>query len=312
MLSRRSVRIQAMQLLYAVDRDEHLDLELAVKKYRERVDQSFELLLFNLYVIREVTKLAIDDKRKRKAKHLPTDFDKLFTAKLYKNEIIQALVSNEYLNKKSDTYKFKDKLDKDYFKKLYTEFSNTDEYKAFISKEECTHSDYEEILLELFRCLRRNELYNDGLEDHYGNWTDDKSLVIGATKKIIKQLPDVANDFLYSYYPDDETVKEYGEELVKRTIKDKNELQTLIKPLLKNWDQERLAIIDNILLQMAAVEYLHFSSIPTKVTLNEYVDISKVYSTPKSKDFVNGVLDQLLKQLTDEGKIEKKGRGLVE
>lgn len=312
MLSRRSVRIKVMQLLYTVDRDEQIDNNRALSVFNDRIAQSYELLLFNLFVVREVSKMAIDDKRKRKAKHLPTDFDKIFTSKLYKNEIVQALVNDSLLNKKAEQLGFKDKLDKDYYKKLYTEFSNLEEYRAFISKDDCTRDDYEAILLELFRHLRRSELYNDGLEDHYGNWTDDKSLVIGATKKILKQLPADNTDLLSTYFPDDETVKEYGEVLLERTLRDKNELQSLIKPLLKNWDQERLAIIDNILLQMATAEFLNFESIPTKVTLNEYVDLSKTYSTPKSKDFVNGVLDQLLKELIAEDKIKKTGRGLVD
>lgn len=312
MLSRRSVRVKVMQFLYAMDRDVDLDLSTVKKRYAERIDTSFELLLFNLYILREITRLAVVDKRKRKAKHLPTDLDKIFTAKLFKNEIVQFLVNDKFLNSRIEKFGFVDKLDKDYFKKLYNEFSVSDAYADYIRQEELSIENSIEILLELFRFCRQSEFYNDAIEDHYTAWIDDKSLVIGATKKIIKALPSKEEDVLMAYYPDDETVDEYGEALLVRTIQEKKELEDIIKPMLKNWDHERLAVIDTVLLNMAVCEFLFFESIPTKVTLNEFVDISKEYSTPKSKEFINGVLDQVLKQLDSEGKIKKKGRGLVE
>jgi len=301
MLSRRSVRVKVMQFLYAMNRDSDLKSSEVRKKYKD-----------NLYILREITRLSIDDKRKRKAKHLPTDLDKIFTAKLFKNDIIQFLVNDKFLNNKIDKYGFADKLDKDYFKKLYTEFSALEPYADYLRQEEESNESTIEILLELFRFCRQSEFYNDAVEDHYSAWIDDKSLVIGATKKILKVLPSDEKNLLNTYYPDDETVKEYGEELLNRTIKEQEALEEIIKPLLKNWDHERLAVIDTILMNMAVCEFLHFESIPTKVTLNEYVDISKEYSTPKSKEFINGVLDQILKLLESEGKIKKKGRGLVQ
>ena len=312
MLSRRSVRVKVMQFLYAMDRDVDLNASVVNKRYADRIDTSFELLLFNIFILREITRLSIDDKRKRKAKHLPTELDKIFTAKLFKNEVVQFLVNDKYLNGKVDKYGFANKLDKDYFKKLYTEFSATEPYADFLRQEEVNRENSIEILLELFRFCRQSEFYNDVIEDHYSAWIDDKSLVIGATKKILKALPSEEKDVLGTYYPDDETVKDYGAELLARTIQEKEVLEDIIKPMLKNWDHERLAVIDTILLNMAVCEFLFFESIPTKVTLNEFVDISKEYSTPKSKEFINGVLDQVLKQLESEGKIKKKGRGLIQ
>lgn len=312
MLSRRSVRVKVMQFLYAMNRDQDLNASVVMKKYNERVDTSFELLLFNIYILREITRLSMADKRKRRAKHLPTDIDKIFTAKLFKNDLVQALVNDKYLNGRIDKYGFEGKLDKDYFKKLYTEFSITEAYVEYIKQQEESRESTVEILLELFRFCRQSEFYNDAIEDHYSAWIDDKSLVIGATKKILKVLPSDDKDVISTYYPDDETVKEYGEALLERTIEEKDALEKIVKPMLKNWDHERLAVIDTILLNMAVCEFLHFESIPTKVTLNEYVDISKEYSTPKSKEFINGVLDQTLKLLDSEGKIVKKGRGLVQ
>ena len=155
-------------------------------------------------------------------------------------------------------------------------------------------------------------MYNEVIGDAYLNWVDDKSLVIGAVKKVLKALPVEGVTFLDEYYPDDETIKEYGETLLNRTFKGDEALLGIIKPILTNWDHERLALIDMILLKMAACEMLEFPTIPAKVTLNEYVEVAKLYSTDKSKEFVNGVLDNLMKQLEDEGKLKKEGRGLVD
>ena len=148
--------------------------------------------------------------------------------------------------------------------------------------------------------------------DQYPFWQEDKSLVIGALKKIFKQLPTTDEKFFEEYLPDNDTVIDFGKRLIELTMDQAGELEQLIEPTLKNWDMERLAVLDVILIKMALVEFLYFPTIPTKVTLDEYVDISKEYSTPKSKDFVNGILDRLMKSLSEEGKIKKEGRGLLE
>ncbi len=150
------------------------------------------------------------------------------------------------------------------------------------------------------------------MDDQYSFWQEDKSLVVGALKKIIKQLPDPNERFFDEYLPDKDTVTDFGRRLIEVTMEQADELEKLIEPTLKNWDMERLAVLDVIIIKMALVEFLYFPTIPTKVTLDEYVDISKEYSTPKSKDFVNGILDKLMKTLLEEGKIKKEGRGLLE
>ena len=148
------------------------------------------------------------------------------------------------------------------------------------------------------------------MEDHYGTWQDDKSVVIGSVKKTLKRLPEEKEDFIMEYYPADETVNEFGFQLLDNTLNGDDTLLKHIEPTLKNWDSERLAIIDMILLKMATSEFIFFESIPTKVTVNEYVDIAKNYSTAKSKDFINGVLDRIMKDFEESGLIKKSGRGL--
>ena len=119
-------------------------------------------------------------------------------------------------------------------------------------------------------------------------------------------------DFFKEYLPDDETIKEFGETLLVETVKNDKALVELINPFLENWEMERVAAIDLIMLKMAVTEILKLESIPTKVTLNEYVEISKMYSTDKSKEFINGILDRLINKLNNEKKIIKSGRGLID
>lgn len=310
MVSRRSVRIKVMQLLYAQSRDEKLTKSQLLKFYDEGVDQSFELLMFTLYVFICTARCAVEDGAKRKTKYLPSEEDQRFTARLYENTLIQSLVEHPEVSKAFDKYKFAQKLDKDFCTRQYAEFAKSQPYKDFIQGTHSEEADHE-IMLELFRFLRKDEYFNEVVEDHYINWYDDQSLVIGAMKKVIKALP-VNGPFVSEHYPDHETAQEYGKTLLEKVIENEDFIRNLVDPTLNNWDPERVAVIDMILLLMAVSEFLFFPTIPTKVTLNEYVEISKLYSTPKSKDFINGILDRLMKTLKAEGKIQKEGRGLLD
>jgi N utilization substance protein B len=299
-----------MQLLYAQSRDETLTKKDLLKRYNEGVDQSFELLMFTLFLFLKVTEQSVEHKKKKEAKHIKTEDDQSFSARLHNNPLIQSLVENKDLEDEFKLHKFNPKVDTDFYNKMYLEFAKMDEYSAYL-KAEPTNEAHLDILLELFRFLRKNDYFSDVVDDHYSNWMDDKSLVIGTMKKMIKDLP-VKGRFFEVYYPDEETARDYGQVLLKQVGENEEYLLSLIEPTLKNWDADRLAIIDMILLKMAIAEFLYFPTIPTKVTLNEYLEVSKQYSTPKSKDFINGILDRLMKGLDAEGKINKEGRGLIQ
>ena len=203
------------------------------------------------------------------------------------------------------------KPDQDLMMKIYKTFSKSPEYREYVMGEidEVAHREF---LLNTYRDLRKNEIFEEIVDEQYSFWLEDKSLVIGALKKIIKQLPEANETFYEQFLPDHETVVEFGRRLLEVTMEQAEVLGKLIEPTLKNWEMERLAILDVIIIKMALVEFIYFPTIPTKVTLDEYVDISKEYSTPKSKDFVNGILDTLMKSLQEEGNIKKEGRGLLE
>lgn len=310
MLSRRNIRIKVMQMLYSMNRDEDLHLEGALKQYRQSINRSFELYLFNLYFFVRVAAYAEKDAEKKMAKLLPSDEDKLFTAKLFDNPLTQSILRHEEFDRQVKAYKMESRLDADTVRLVYTSFAKGEEYKAYIHQQDSAPKDHCDILLALYKHCINDEGFTETLEDKYPNWVDDKSLAVGALKKTIKALP-AADNFFEEHRPGHETTVEFGEELLKQVIKKDAELLQIIEPVLKNWDADRVAIIDMILLKMALIEFTHFPTIPTKVTLNEFVEISKLYSTDKSKDFINGILDRLLKKLNSEGKINKEGRGLM-
>lgn len=311
MVSRRSIRVKVMQLLYSLDRDAGVSHPELLKRYDKAVDLAFESLMFNLYLMMEIAHQAVADRDARHAKLRPGPDDPIWNAKLYENELMQSLAQNKALRSYFDKRFFSSRLDQELLMKMYNTFSKTPEYKKFVFSE-VDIAGHREYLLDIYRDLRKNEIYEEIVDDQYPFWQEDKSLVIGAFKKIIKQLPEANERFFEEYLPDDDTVIEFGRRLIAVTMEEAPELEKLIEPTLKNWDMERLAVLDVIIIKMALVEFLHFPTIPTKVTLDEYVDISKEYSTPKSKDFVNGILDKLMKTLLEEGKIKKEGRGLLE
>lgn len=311
MLSRRSVRIKVMQLLYMLNRDEQIAFTDLVKDYNDGIWKTYELYIFQLHLLLKVAQYAEKDAATRGAKLLPGDDDKAFTPRLYDNECTQSLANHVVFLNIAAKYKVNEGLDEDHIRTLYQAFADTDEYKQYLALPEPVLDDHKKILVELYRFLVNHDLFIEMSEDRYNNWQDDESLVTGAMKKTLKVMP-VQGEFYKEHEPADETVREFGEQLLRKTCQEDLALFNEIEPTLKNWDADRVAILDMIMLKMALCELLHFPTIPTKVTLNEYVEISKTYSTDKSKDFINGILDRLMKKLVKEERIVKEGRGLIE
>ncbi|MCA0239140.1 MAG: transcription antitermination factor NusB [Bacteroidetes bacterium] len=294
-----------------LNRDEQIAFTDLVKDYNDGIWKTYELYIFQLHLLLKVAQYAEKDAANRSAKLLPGEDDRAFTPRLYTNACTQSLANHVVFQNIAAKYKVNEGLDEDHIRTLYQAFADTDEYKTYLSLAEPTLDDHKKILVELYRFLVNHDLFIEMSEDRYNNWQDDESLVTGAMKKTLKVMP-VEGEFYKEHEPSDETVREFGEQLLRKTCQEDLALFNEIEPTLKNWDAERVAILDMIMLKMALCELLHFPTIPTKVTLNEYVEISKTYSTDKSKDFINGILDRLMKKLIKEERIVKEGRGLIE
>jgi len=297
-----------MQMLYSMSRDEQLSYSVALRRYHGNIQSAFDMYLYNLYLITGITSYAEKDRDRRLVKHLPSEEDKIFTDRIYRNPLIRALSTNQVLQQEIIRLKLDEHTDQDNVRKLYLDFAKTEDYKNYLTADDINES-HRQILLKLYKFCTSSELFNEIIEDYSANWPDDKSLVVSTIKKTIKTLPNEEN-FLNKYRPKDDTVVDFGEKMLHLVHHQDAELLAIIEPVLKNWDADRVAIMDMILIKMALIELMTFSSIPTKVTLNEFVEIAKSYSTDKSKDFINGILDRLMKKLDKEGKIKKEGRGL--
>ncbi len=298
-----------MQILYSKRVDDSITDQQVMSNYTKSVDQFFEAYLFNLYLIELISKMALEDAKIRKAKHLPSDYDRSFVPKLYTNLLIQSLVQNTSLQKEYKRLQFAQKVDSDLIKKLYSTFAKEQDYVDYISKADSDRNDHLQILLSLYRLIRKHELFVEMVDNQYRIWSDDSSLVIGAIKKSLKLLPTVGS-FYKGYLPDEETVDEFGRVLLSYVMEHDDELEEIIRPTLKNWDMNRVAILDMVFLKLATTEFIYFAQIPSKVTINEYVELAKRYSTEKSREFINGVVDQILQNLKKQKRITKEGRGL--
>ncbi len=310
MLSRRNIRVKVMQMLYSASRDSAVTYTEIRKQYTDNIQHSYELYLFNLLYLTKIAEYAVHDGVKRKAKHLPSAADKIFTDKLFSNELVQALLTKSDLQTYWDKHAFNKLVDEDIVRQMYQAFSKKEAYQKYILNTNPTNEDHKQILLDLFKLCMDSEIYDEIMSDLFWSWDDDRSLIIGTMKKTIKALPGKPA-FFENNKPDEEATMEFGEQLLRSVFEKDEELLGVIEPTLKNWDADRVAIMDMIILKMALCELTLFPSIPTKVTLNEFVEVAKMYSTDKSKDFINGILDRLMKKLNKDGKINKEGRGLI-
>ncbi|MBX2815397.1 MAG: transcription antitermination factor NusB [Saprospiraceae bacterium] len=290
-------------------RDKDVSAQEGMAYYQKSLSNSQDLYLFNLLTFLRVTEYAKEDLERKSSKYLPKEEDTKFTAKLFENDLVAAMHKEKEFFKLTKKKKLDSYLDEDSLKKYYKEFAATESYKKYIYEEEGEEAD-RKALLALFRFLAKNDGYQEDMEDRFASWEDDRSLVIGAMKKTIKSLPD-SPEMYRTFRPDYEASVEFGEFMLNKLFEVEGELEALIEPALENWKMDRVADIDMILLKMAICEFLYCETIPTKVTLNEYVELAKLYSTDKSKDFVNGILDKMMKKLEGEGKISKTGRGLT-
>ena len=311
MLSRRNVRVKVMQLLYARQQDPALGDAGVRRAFTRMIDESYATLLFDLATFCRVLREARAEQRRRAKRLRRSAEDEAFRPRLYDNERILALAAAPELERAAARHNFAELTDEERLRGFYETAAALEEAQALATADDPEDALVLRTLLKAHKALMDSEDYDDYIEDRFSRWDEDKSLVVGAAKKIIKALPQSAA-LLSTYRPDEATVVDFGERLLGYVVDRDAELLAHIEPTLQNWDAERLATLDLVLLKMALGELLIFPQIPPKVTLNEYVELAKTYSTDKSREFVNGVLDRLLHTLRDEGLIVKEGRGLVE
>ncbi|MBP6431977.1 MAG: transcription antitermination factor NusB [Ferruginibacter sp.] len=302
MLSRRNIRIKVMQTLYAVD---SLNDEIKIGEPQsiliKKVEQSRQLLTYLVYFITEIARFAEKDALQKANKHLPTQGDLNVNTKIAGNQIVWQFLDADGFAAAVSHFKLEHLVDRDLLKKIYQKLVDTEEYITYIQELSREPKKEKAILDFIFtELLLPNEDFINHIEEKFINWDDDAEMM----SQLIPSLIQRPSSAYFSEVLDKEKM-DFAKNLTQ-TVLDKAEVsRELIKPKLKNWDADRIASLDMIILQMGICELLYFETIPTKVTINEYIDLAKEYSTPQSGQFVNGLLDNLHKELLAQGKIHK-------
>lgn len=301
MISRRNIRVKVMQTLYTLSTIEDAKPNEALRILQQHFNQTRSLLIYLIYFLTEITGYADKDARLRANKHLPTTEDLKVSTKIAGNEILKKILNDSALKEQFSNEKPERFMDKELVKKLYHNLIEKPEYKTYIKGPERNNSDEKKIIeFILEELLLKDEIFTSHIEENFSNWDDDAEQILQLLAAYIHKPGSF--DFKQIVSPDKII---FAENLLK-TVQEKDEhLQSMIIPKLKNWDPERIAHLDMILMKMGVSEFLYFETIPPKVTINEYIDLAKEYSTQQSGQFVNGILDNIHKELVQQGKMIK-------
>lgn len=315
MLSRRHIRIKTFLALYAYIFSNNKELDKGEKELMFSLNKVYELYVTLLSVFNEIKQVSEEKIENAKTKIRPTEDDMNPNMKLVHNKAFALLNQNSQLKKDIDRMKVQWRSDAAFsvISQVFKELRSSDEYKNYMNSGADSFEEDKEFLITIFRTfVVNNELLHEVLEDNSIFWNDDLDIVAMAVIKTLETMSE-SDSGIESLSPlfKDKTDEEYARLLFRHTIQKESEAEKMITAQTKNWDVDRLAKTDVILMRMALVEALEFPSIPVKVTMNEYIEISKFYSTPKSKGFINGLLDKIFNQLKTDGKINKTGRGLI-
>jgi N utilization substance protein B len=320
MLSRRHLRIKVMQALYAHFQIEDSTVILSEKKLVSNIESIYDLYIHFLSAIIEVKDIAHNILEDARQKFLPTEEDLNPNTRFVHNLFISQLDNNVDLRKNINRLKINWSDDKDLFRKIFLSFRESEEYKSYMKASASGYKEDKEITVKLLsNFLLANEAFVSLFEEKNLYWADDMDTAVMMILKTIKKWNKSYNEYqllpplLVS--PDeegDDLIDDFVLKLFRKTIIHSDEFDALIAKYAANWELERIAILDVILFKMALTEFIEFPSIPVKVTINEYIEISKEYSTPKSKQFINGLLDKMSADMKKEGRIKKMGRGLIE
>lgn len=314
MLNRRHLRIKVLQALYAFFQSEEDNFNRTEKELFGAIDRIYDLYLYLLLSFEEVKVVAEQQIEDKKNKKRATEADLNPNLRFVENQVFVQLESNKQLRRAAEESKISwvGDANREMFKKVFNQTKESEEYFAYMNSETNSFEEDLQYALSFFKTdIANSELIYHFFEEKSIHWMDDIDLVCSMVLKTVKTAkPDGIIDIL-PLFKDPEDEIPFVKTLLRKTIANDDETEKLIDDLTKNWELDRIAKMDIILMKMAITEFQEFNNIPTKVTLNEYIEISKFYSTPKSNGFINGILDNAIERLSKEGKINKIGRGLM-
>lgn len=315
MLNRRHLRVKVLQSLYAYHQSNSGDIKQHEKNMLQSIDQVFEMYIWMLSLISEVAGYAANDAQERANKHLPTAEDLHASVKILTNRFILSLQKNKEFIAALKKYKVNWDFEPELAKSLFIILKNSTEYKEYLKKTDDTlHSDKDIIKFIFKKVILKSSLAEQVFEDKFIYWPVDKDVLQALIAKTFKNFSfdNAELNKLAEVTGNWEEDREFIVKLFEESIRYNNNYQELISNKTQNWEPDRIAMMDTLLMKMAIAEFVNFTSIPVKVTINEYLEISKEFSTPKSNSFINGILDKILSELKAQNKITKTGRGLIE
>lgn len=288
MLPRRHIRIKVFQTLYAFSQqlgDKKLDTKKALKNNLSDYVNLYYFIIDTLILIREI---AEDEIVAQKKKLLPTQEDLNPNKKFIQNNILKELNTRKKLSGKIDYKKLKIIL-----KQIFKNLKNKNTYINYMESDEKSYQNDKKIVIYVLKNVITHESIHEFIEDYSIYWNDDLIIVYNIFLERINNEENLK--YLNIFRSSDD--EEFAKNLLEKTIEQEKKISSIIYDLAKNWDKERIALIDLILMKMAITEMMYIQTIPNKVTIDEYIEISKEYSTPKSKEFINGILDAFIKDI---------------
>lgn len=302
MISRRNIRVKVMQTLYSIETME-CDIKPGqeVKTLQKHFDQTRQLFVYIIYFITEVARYAETSAMQRASKHLPTEEDLHVNIKPAGNEIVWHILEDASYRKALNEDKPQVHLDKGLVRKMYNKLADTPEYRQYISikgRDQKGEKDFLTFILSDLLLPDMNFIAH--IEELFTNWDDDCDMI---NQLILHYLQKPGCYNLQEMLAKDKW--QYAVGLLETVLQKKDITLSLIKPKLNNWDPERIATLDMIIMQMGVCEFLYFDTIPPKVTINEYIDLAKDYSTSQSGQFVNGILDSIHKDMVRDNSMNK-------
>lgn len=304
-----------MQALYAFFQSSSTELSKGENELFLSIDRLYDLYLFFLQLPVELAELAEVQQMEAKNKALPTHEDLNPNRSFIDNLVVMNLRSNDVFQTTLKNRKISWAADRDELKRLLKDLRSASFFLNYINEEEKTFENDRKFILEFYKKMVIDsemlyQIFNE--RSIYWDYDDVDFAISMATKHIKKVKENDSNGTIMAMYKDELDDKDFVKTLFRKTIVDNNQNTLLIEEKTKNWDVDRIAVMDVLCMKMAMTELTQFSSIPIKVSLNEYIEISKLFSSPKSKVFINGILDKLVADFKAADKIKKMGRGLME
>ena len=307
MINRVLIRLKIVQIVYAFYQNGGKNLDTAEKELFFSLSKAYDMYNYLLLLMVEITKQAERKQSAAKSKLLPTAEELYPNTKFVDNRFIAQLEVNKQLLEFSETQKKTWENESEFVKSLCEKIMDSDIYKEYMASETSSYEEDREVWRKIYkRIIFNNEELDQVLEDQSLYWNDDKEIVDTFVLKTIKRFEEQngAKQELLPEFKDDED-QDFARRLFRRTILNADYYRHLISENTRNWDLDRVAFMDVIIMQIALAEILSFPNIPVSVTLNEYVEIAKLYSTPKSGSFINGTLDGIVNLLKKDGKLTK-------